>query len=379
MNGTGRDLSRLCDWLSTNAGLGENCRVTGQGQPKTGFSADTLILSVESDRGPAEIVVRIEHPGRSIFLDTSIKRQADMMGALAVHQVPVPHVLGWDDDEAVVGAPFLVMLKRKGVALPQHPSYHVAGLLVDLDPASRARAWREALEVIAQINRIDWRGDFDFLLSPPRGSPGLDHYLGWIEAWRAQCCAAEHPVIDAAMTYLRENRPATRSADLLWGDSNPGNFLFDENGSVVAALDFEAASIGPAEIDLGWWFVLDRMLSAGNPLPPGMPDRAGQIALYEHALGRPVADLFYYEVLAALRMSLVIARTAGLLIAAGTLPADNKVALFNPAATMLAAMIGIDHDSRMDHYMAMVQAMNSRYPRRKARDYPARTDARNHP
>lgn len=360
MNGTGRDLSRLCGWLSAEAGLGANCRIAGQGQPKTGFSADTLILAIESDGGPAEVVVRIEHPGRSIFLDSSIARQARMMRGLAAHAVPVPALLGWSDDEAILGAPFLVMRKCDGVALPQHPSYHVAGLLIDLDAADRARAWREAIETIARINRIDWRDGFDFLLSPRRGEPGLDHYLGWIADWRAQSCAGAHPVIDAAIAYLRANRPAAPGADLLWGDSNPGNFLFDRGGAVVAALDFEAASIGPAEIDLAWWFVLDRMLSAGHPLPPGMPGRADQVALYERALGRPVRDLLYYEVLAALRMSLVIARTAGLLITAGTLPADNEVALFNPAATMLAEMIGLGHDPRMDHYAVMVGAMNSR-------------------
>lgn len=359
-----RDLSRLCAWLSENTQLGSNCRIVTVGQPKTGFSAYTLLCSIISDTGEADVVVRIEHGGRTIFKDASIERQARMMEALRDRGIVVPEILGWDEDEAILGAPFLVMRRADGVSLPQHPSYHVAGLLIDLDLAGCARAWQQSLEIIAKINLLDWRAGFDFLLSPSYGEPGLDHYLGWMGAWRVMAHAAPHPVIDRAMQFLHDNRPplaeAGVRAGVLWGDSNPGNLLFGRDGSVTAALDFEAASIGPAEIDLGWWFLVDRMLSAGNPLPTGMPDREEQIAIFERALGRPVIDLPYFEILAALRMAFVIARTGGFLIDEGTLPADNQVAVYNPGVTLLADLLGMEHDARMDHYMAMVHAMNQR-------------------
>src|SRR3546814_10851741 len=94
------------------------------------------------------------------------------------------------------------------------------------------------------------------------GPAGLDNYLDWIAAWRAQACGAEaHPVIDPAILWLSRNKPSGPAVELLWGDSNAGNFLFAPDGSVIAALDFEAAAIGPAEIDLSWWFFIDDMLS----------------------------------------------------------------------------------------------------------------------
>jgi len=355
-----RDFSRLCSWLSDNTDLGQNCRVTGREQPKNGFSADTLLLSIASDKGAADIVVRIAHTQRNIFLDASIERQARFIQLLYAQNIPVPQLLGWDNDEAVLGAPFLVMRRAGGVSLPQSPSYHVAGPLIELTPEDRARAWREALETIANINRIDWRADFSFLIEPAYGEPGLDHYLGWVETWRNQACAPDNPIIDTAITYLRENLPVQTGTQLLWGDSNPGNFLFGGDGSVTAALDFEAASIGPAEIDLGWWFMLDRMLAAGNPLPEGMPDREGQIAIFEQALGRKVHNLDYFEILAALRMSLVIARCGSILIEAGSLPADNQVTVYNPASAMLAGMLGLPADLPMDDYFEMVRVMNDR-------------------
>ena len=360
MAAVSRDFTAFCAWLAGTGRVGRDCAVAGVAQPKTGFSADTLLLDVVTDAGPRAIVVRIEHTGRHMFRDSSPERQARMMDLLRGAGVPAPTVLGWSADATILGGPFLVMEACAGVSLPQHPSYHVAGLLIDLAPAQRAHAWHDALGVMARINRIDWRAGAGFLIDPAYGAPGLDHYLGWVEAWRAEACPAAHPVIDAAIAHLRARQPADAPAELLWGDSNAGNFLFGPDGSVTAALDFEAAAIGPAEIDLGWWFMVDGMLAAGNPLPAGMPDRAAQIAHFAAVLGRPVGDLAYYEILAALRMSLVMARTGGLLIAQGALAADNLVALYNPAASMLARMLGIAHDDRLDHYFAMVQTMNAR-------------------
>src|SRR3546814_5178536 len=91
------------------------------------------------------------------------------------------------------------------------------------------------------------------------------------------CAGEKHPVVDAAMAYLHEHRPRSAEVELLWGDSNPGNFLFFGDGRIAAAVDFEASAVGPAEIDLSWWFFVDEMVSDGRPLLTGMPTRAEQI------------------------------------------------------------------------------------------------------
>jgi aminoglycoside phosphotransferase (APT) family kinase protein len=355
-----QDLSGLEAWLGSPAGLGQPCRIVGCKKPKTGFSADTLLLTVDVGSGGRRgIVARIDHPARAVFLDATIARQARMMRALRQHGIAVPAVIGWSEDAAVLGTPFLIMEQAEGIALPQYPSYHIAGILLELDPLGRDGAWRSALSTIARINRVAWQ-DFQFLLEPSYGEPGLDHYLGWVRAWRQVAYHGYHSIIDPALDWLDSHRPLEMPVELLWGDSNPGNFLFSPDGSVSVALDFEAASIGPAEIDLGWWFVLDRMLAAGNSLPEGMPDKAAQIAIYERVLGRQVRDLAYFEVLAAVRMSLVMANTVRQLIAAGTLPAQNRAGELNPASLMLADMIGIQRSDSLEDYMAVVTEMNAR-------------------
>src|SRR3546814_17927559 len=96
--------------------------------------------------------------------------------------------------------------------------------------------------------------------------------------WSSDVCSSDlHPVVDAAMAYLHEHRPRSAEVELLWGDSNPGNFLFFRDGRIAAAVDFEVSAVGPAEIDLSWWFFVDEMVSDGRPLLTGMQPSEDQI------------------------------------------------------------------------------------------------------
>jgi aminoglycoside phosphotransferase (APT) family kinase protein len=355
--------ARLETWLREHLDPGVELREITR--PKSGFSAHTLLLNVVTkttgmprDR---EWVVRLEQTGREIFLDTDIGRQADMMRALAKRDIPVPVVLGVERDRAVLGGQFLVMERIIGQSLPQHPSYQVAGLLHDLSPERRHAMWTDAIRTMGRINSLDWRHEFVFLDKPAYGKAGLDQYLGWLERWRKTASGGQpHPVIDAAMAHLAVHKPAAAHADVLWGDSNPGNLLFLGDGRVAAAHDFEAAALGPGEIDLGWWFFIDEMLSLGVPRLAGLPDRAEQIAIYEQALGRAAADLDYYEILAGIRICLVVVRSTQIYIGEGRLSPDSRAGLENPIVGLLARKLGIDYHGGIDAYMDLVKVMNQR-------------------
>jgi aminoglycoside phosphotransferase (APT) family kinase protein len=303
----------------------------------------------------------LERSGRDIFPDADITRQGKMMRALGARAIRVPKTLAVEADRSYLGGQFLVMERVEGHSLPQHPSYQVKGLLHDLPPVRRHAMWQDAIATIGRINRLDWRAGFEFLDRPRYGPPGLDQYLGWLEGWKTQAMSGRaHPVMDAAIAYLLAARPPTAHVDVLWGDSNPGNYLFAPDGSVAAAHDFEASALGPGEIDLAWWFFIDEMLSAGVPRLDGLPDRATQIEIYAQALGRPVADLHYYEVLAGLRISLVVVRSAQLLIGEGELEPTSRAGVENPIVDLLGAKLGMESRSSPEHYMQLVTVMNRR-------------------
>jgi len=353
-------LSTLAHWFAARHAPGQRTTIRKVSYPAIGFSASTILLDITAGGMDHSLVIRVPNERYPVFLDSTMIRQVQMMQALRRYGVPVPEVLDWNEDPAMMDGPFLVMKRCDGEHLPAHPSYRVEGFLHTLSDTGRDRAWRSAVKGIAQINRVRWQRDFGFLMTPAYGEAGLDHYLGWLRAWRKAASSDAHLIIDAGLEHLARHKPTSSHADLLWGDSNPCNFLFSPKGEASTLLDFEAASIGPAEIDLAWWFFMDEMLSAGNPPPSGTPGRDAQILTYEETLGRAVSNLEYYEVLAAVRMSLVVLQTTQRLIDAGRLPANNDAALANPACFMLARMIGIQAAAPGIDYMTMVGEASKR-------------------
>lgn len=359
------DQEALARWLTPILAPEGEVRLIAIKVPSTGYSALTVLMDAElRDSGGTRVrplVLRLEKPGQHVFLDTDIARQGEMMMALGRFGLPVPRVVGIESDARLLGGKFLVMDRVEGLSLPQSPNYHIAGLLTELDDKGRRHLWDDALATIARINQLNWREGFQFLDKPRYGPPGLGQYLGWLQAWKEEAMEGQpDPVIDRALARLVSEQPLNPHVNVLWGDSNPGNYLFNPGGDVVAALDFEAAALGPAEIDIAWWFFMDEMLSHGHQRLPGLPSREEQLALYEAILGRRVSDLDYFELLAATRIALVIARTGNVLIKAGRLPPSNRVAHHNPAVLLLAMKLGIVPDDMGDHFAEFSRVMNDR-------------------
>jgi aminoglycoside phosphotransferase (APT) family kinase protein len=94
--------------------------------------------------------------------------------------------------------------------------------------------------------------------------------------------------------------------------------VWDDDFGPAAVLDWEMASVGPAEMDLGWFVALhDVAVRTSGPDLPGFPERDRWLARYARRLGRPVADLGWYEVFALVRSAAVMARMAALLARVG--------------------------------------------------------------
>ena len=113
--------------------------------------------------------------------------------------------------------------------------------------------------------------------------------------------------------WCRETAPAPDHAprSLLWGDPRLGNVIWSDatcesTGAIAALIDWEGASLGPPEMDLGWYLALDALTThfVGR-IVPGFLDRAGVIECYERALGRTVEHLGWHEVFALVRSTCI--------------------------------------------------------------------------
>ena len=316
-------------------------RIAGARRAEGGQSSETWLVDARLGETGELLpwVLRIEPRGRQIYQDPSVARQFRVIRALAGRAgLPVPEAIALEEDPGVLGAPFFLMARAGGTAPPGN--YHAAGLLAEASPAQRVALWTEAMTLLARLHAEPAGDELTFLGWP--GTPGGDGAAQELARWdeyRAWCGISELPLYDRARTWLDDHRPARVSAGFAWGDARPCNMLF-AGGRCTALLDWETASLGGAESDLGWWLCYDRMITETEGLPrlPGIGNAAQTLALWEAASGRKVVDIEWHVLFATFRFVLISERARLLAIRAGQMPPDAW-GHANPAVRLLATLL----------------------------------------
>ncbi|MHB8669214.1 MAG: phosphotransferase family protein [Acidimicrobiales bacterium] len=313
------DLTRgLEAWMTELAGGGRP-RVLSLRRPSAGWSNETVLVTVAWPDRTDDVVVRLPTPVPS-FPDYDLVAQAVVQEALADAGIPAPRVIVVEGDPRWLGDPFLVMRFSAGRAMLETPA---------LDPwvmgasADRQRSIQDAfVTLLAAVHRLDWRGAR--LGSRLRGADGdLEAEVRWwldYMDWSAGGDPA--PTLRRLGEWCLSNAPIHDSTDaaLCWGDARLGNLLYDRDGRVAAALDWELASIGPPEMDLGWYLALDELgTRVVRQTVPGFLSREAVIAGYEAQLGRPVAHLGWHEIFALVRSAAINDRQARMATELGVL------------------------------------------------------------
>jgi aminoglycoside phosphotransferase (APT) family kinase protein len=185
--------------------------------------------------------------------------EATLQNALAEQGLPVPRAITIGSDTSVIGAPFFVMERASGRTL------YGDAISTDDDGIPQAD-WRKALqhggemlfgmprllaEVCLRIHAIDAKA-----VAASLEAGGVRWQEITVEgrtAWLENCveeCALEglRPAVD----WLRENRPASSSEDVVCHcDVQPLNLMM-EGGELRGILDWANAMIAPPELEVGW-------------------------------------------------------------------------------------------------------------------------------
>lgn len=274
--------------------------------------------------GTQNILLRFTRDGRDYVLrrppkhlransNQTMRREAQVLGALAGSAAPHPGLIAACPAEDVIGAAFYLMEPIEGFTpRDEMPPLHAG------DPAVRRAMGFEMVDAIAALGQVDYAAAGLSQFGKLDGF--LDRQVG---RWRSQLESyAEFkgwpglsgiPGVDEVGAWLTANQPASFIPGLIHGDFHFGNVLFDRASPRMAAMvDWELATLGDPLVDLGW--LLSAWPPDGSdtgPVTPwsGFPARAELIARYAEKTGRDVSQADWYEVLACYKLGSILEGT----------------------------------------------------------------------
>ena len=159
--------------------------------------------------------------------------------------MPVPPALGLCTDVDVNGAPFYVMGHVDGVVMDSQDKAQ------QLDPATRAKASADLIDVLADLHDVDV--DAVGLGDLARKGGYIERQLKrWTTQW-ANSKTRELPAIDEVAERLATRIPTQESVVIAHGDYRFGNVLTDPDvGRIAGVLDWELCTLGDPLADVGY-------------------------------------------------------------------------------------------------------------------------------
>jgi len=260
-----------------------------------GHSNLTYLLRV----GDQEVVMRRPPFGTKVKSAHDMGREHRILSALSQHYSRAPKPLAYCEDPSVMGVPFYVMQRVRGVILRKQVPEEL-----NLDGPRFRKLCENLIDALVELHALDYRalglGD----LGKPEG-----YVQRQVEGWtkRYSGSQTDHaPVIEQVAGWLADKRPPDSGAALIHNDYKFDNVVLDpaDPTRIVGILDWEMSTIGDPLMDLGtclsyWVEANDRpmlQLFRGGPTNrPGALTRSELVQRYSERSGRPVANpLFYY-------------------------------------------------------------------------------------
>ncbi len=303
-NGEGIDLSAVEGFLKSKIpSLKGSLAVE---QFPSGFSNLTYLISV----GDRELVLRRPPHGTKARSAHDMGREYRMLKALKPVYSYCPEALLYCEDESVMGCPFYVMERIKGIILRK-----------DLPKGftfapQEARSLCESLvDVHHQLHSIDYKkiGLEDF--GRPEGY-ARRQVEGWSQRYR-NARTPDAPDYEGVMAWLAEKLPNdTDTPTIVHNDYKFDNVVLDLKDplKIIGVLDWEMATIGDPLMDLGnslaYW--VQKSDSPGMQLVRMMPTniegaltREELVERYAQRAGIKISNFDFYYCFGLFRLAVI--------------------------------------------------------------------------
>lgn len=237
-------------------------------------------------------------------------REYRVLGQIGPHFDPAPKVFLLCEDETVLGAPFYLMERRRGVTIRREVPAEVAAC-----QGYQTRVSESFIDCLAELHAIDIRRHGLDAIGWPEGF--LERQVrGWSSRWdRAR--TEPLPEMDALSEWLTRTMPTSQPATIVHNDFKLDNLMLDaqDPGHISAVLDWEMTTVGDPLVDLG--IVLCYWSQRGDPAmrreaispvtaQPGWHSRNDLMARYALRSGRDLTGVRYYEVFGLYKLAVVL-------------------------------------------------------------------------
>jgi aminoglycoside phosphotransferase (APT) family kinase protein len=234
------DAARLATWLLNHVGGLDGAADIQQ------FHGGYANLTYVARFGDAEVVVRRPPAGPLPKGAHDMAREHRVLAALSPHFAPAPRPLAFCDDPSVIGAPFLVMERRRGVVVRRVFPPELAA-----EPAVERRCAFALMDALADLHALD--PDVVGLadLGRPEGFAARQ-VAGWTRRW-AEAKDREIPLFDRIAQRLAATVPEPLGVSVLHNDPKLDNCMFAPGAPdrVASMFDWDMATIGDPLVDLG--------------------------------------------------------------------------------------------------------------------------------
>lgn len=298
------DLEALDAWLHTH--VPQLRGPLSIEQFPSGYSNLTYLLK----KGDDELVLRRPPFAVQVKSGHDMGREHRVLSALAPAYPLAPRPLGYCEDAKVIGAPFYVMERRRGLVLRKRLPPELG---VD---ASTLRAMCGSLvDGLADLHAIDVASVGLSDLGRPEGY-ARRQVEGWIARYE-KAKTDEVPHIDEISAWLRARVPETGEGTLVHNDYKFDNVMLDpaDPTRIVAVLDWEMCTLGDPLMDLGttlgYWVEAGddarwHAMAFGPTAAPGAMTRLELSERYAARTGRDVSNMLFYYCFALLKIAGIV-------------------------------------------------------------------------
>jgi len=218
------------------------------------------------------------------------------------------------EDSSVIGVPFYLMERRRGLIVRFKVPEEIGENL-----ALRRRLSESVVDTLVQLHAVDIHSTGIIQIGKPAGFVARQIH-GWADRWQ-RSKTGELAEMDQVIDWLASRIPLDNDVDatIVHNDFKLDNIMLDpDNPSrVVAVLDWEMCTVGDPLVDLGLFLSYWTMKGTSGEADqnsslravtngPGWLTREEIIERYQAMTGRDLSRVVFYETFARFKVAVVI-------------------------------------------------------------------------